>query len=85
MSEYVVPPADALVAAPKSAPLAEAVRLPSVALTTRPALFDAELVSFVDSGALTLEVTRRIPLTELAALHAESAQGPIAGKVIVIA
>jgi len=44
----------------------------------------AELVSLVDSGALTLEVTRRIPLTELQALHAEAAEGRIAGKVIVI-
>jgi len=44
----------------------------------------AELVSLVESGALTLEVTRRIPLTELPALHAEAAEGPISGKVIVI-
>lgn len=44
----------------------------------------AELVSLVDSGELTLEVTRRIPLTELPALHAEAAEGGIAGKVIVI-
>ncbi|CAN7165678.1 zinc-binding dehydrogenase [Microbacterium foliorum] len=40
----------------------------------------AELVSLVDGAALTLEVTRRIPLTELPALHAEAAEGPIAGK-----
>ncbi|AKV87175.1 NADPH:quinone reductase [Microbacterium sp. CGR1] len=44
----------------------------------------AELVSLVDSGELTLEVTRRIPLTELPALHAEAAEGSIAGKVIVV-
>lgn len=44
----------------------------------------AELVSLVDSGVLTLEVTRRIPLAELQALHAEAAEGRIAGKVIVI-
>lgn len=43
-----------------------------------------ELVSLIDSGSLTLEVTRRIPLTELQALHAEAAEGRIAGKVIVI-
>lgn len=42
-----------------------------------------ELVSLVDSGELTLEVTRRIPLTELPALHAEAVEGPISGKVIV--
>ncbi|MDP3951694.1 NADP-dependent oxidoreductase [Microbacterium sp.] len=44
----------------------------------------AELVSLVDSGDLHLEVTRRIPLTDLQALHAEAAEGRIAGKVIVI-
>jgi len=42
-----------------------------------------ELVSLVDSGALQIEVTRRIPLPELPALHAEAAAGRIAGKVIV--
>lgn len=44
----------------------------------------AELVALVDSGALALEVTRRIPLNELPALHAEAAEGPISGKVIVV-
>jgi NADPH:quinone reductase-like Zn-dependent oxidoreductase len=44
----------------------------------------AELVALVDDGALTVEVTRRIPLSELPALHAEAAAGPIAGKVVVI-
>ncbi|WP_407361506.1 NADP-dependent oxidoreductase [Microbacterium sp. LBN7] len=44
----------------------------------------AELVSLVDSGALRLEVTRRIPLEELPALHAEAAAGRIVGKVIVV-
>ncbi|MBT2484292.1 MULTISPECIES: NADP-dependent oxidoreductase [unclassified Microbacterium] len=43
-----------------------------------------ELVALVDSGDLRLEVTRRIPLTELPALHAEATSRPIAGKVIVI-
>lgn len=43
-----------------------------------------ELVALVDSGELHLEVTRRIPLAELPALHAEAAAGPISGKVIVI-
>jgi NADPH:quinone reductase-like Zn-dependent oxidoreductase len=43
-----------------------------------------ELVSLVDNGALTVEVTRRIPLAELPALHAEAAGGRIAGKVIVL-
>jgi hypothetical protein len=31
-----------------------------------------------------VEVTRRIPLTELPALHAEAAAGPITGKVLVL-
>lgn len=44
----------------------------------------AELVSLVDAGALTVEVTRRIPLAELPALHAEAAAGRISGKVIVL-
>lgn len=39
-AEYVVAPADALVAAPTSVPLADAAGLPSVALTARQALFD---------------------------------------------
>ncbi|PZU01856.1 MAG: NADPH:quinone reductase [Gordonia sp. (in: high G+C Gram-positive bacteria)] len=43
-----------------------------------------EIVSLVDAGALTIEVTRRIPLTELPALHKEAADGRIAGKVIVL-
>lgn len=43
-----------------------------------------ELVALVDDGALTVEVTRRIPLADLPALHAEGASGRIAGKVIVL-
>lgn len=43
-----------------------------------------ELVALVDAGALTVEVTRRIPLADLPALHAEGAAGRIAGKVIVL-
>ncbi len=44
-----------------------------------------ELVTLVDQGALQVEVTRRIPLTELPALHAEAAAGRIPGKVVVLA
>lgn len=44
-----------------------------------------ELVSLVDSGALRVEVTRRITLDELPALHAEAEAGRIAGKVVVTA
>lgn len=45
----------------------------------------SELVALVDDGHLTIEVTRRIPLTQLPALHAEAAAGRIPGKVIVLA
>jgi NADPH:quinone reductase-like Zn-dependent oxidoreductase len=44
----------------------------------------AEIVSLVDAGALTVEVTQRIPLAELPDLHMQAAAGPIAGKVIVL-
>lgn len=44
----------------------------------------AELVALVDAGELTVEVTRRIALAELPALHAEAEAGRIAGKVIVL-
>ncbi|MCM3503801.1 NADP-dependent oxidoreductase [Curtobacterium sp. ODYSSEY 48 V2] len=43
----------------------------------------AELVALVDAGQLTVEVTRRIRLEDLPALHAEGAAGRIAGKVVV--
>jgi NADPH:quinone reductase-like Zn-dependent oxidoreductase len=43
-----------------------------------------EFVSLVDKGELRVEVTRRIPLTELPALHAEAAAGRIPGKVIIL-
>ena len=44
----------------------------------------AELVSLVDAGQLHVEVTRRIPLVDLPALHAEAAAGRVPGKVIVL-
>lgn len=44
----------------------------------------AALGALVDDGSLEVEVTRRIPLAELPALHAEAAAGRIAGKVIVL-
>lgn len=44
-----------------------------------------EMVSLVDAGELIVEVSRRIPLAELPALHAEASQGRVAGKVIVLA
>ncbi|WP_432571001.1 NADP-dependent oxidoreductase [Kineococcus sp. SYSU DK005] len=45
----------------------------------------AELVSLVDAGQLHVEVTRRIPLADLPALHAEAAAGRVPGKVVVLA
>ncbi|MEW1960773.1 NADP-dependent oxidoreductase [Kineococcus sp. NPDC059986] len=45
----------------------------------------ADLVRLVEAGDLHVEVTRRIPLAELPALHAEGAAGRIAGKVVVLA
>lgn len=44
----------------------------------------ADLVSLVDAGELTVQVTRRIPLADLAALHAEATEGRVSGKVIVL-
>ena len=43
-----------------------------------------ELVSLVDAGALHVEVSRRIQLADLPALHAEAAAGRIPGKVVVL-
>jgi NADPH:quinone reductase-like Zn-dependent oxidoreductase len=43
----------------------------------------AELVALVDSGELTVEVTRRIALADLPALHAEAEAGRVTGKVVV--
>ncbi|TKV28830.1 NADP-dependent oxidoreductase [Arthrobacter sp. NamB2] len=43
----------------------------------------AQLVSLVDEGSLNVEVTRRITLPELPALHAEATTGRITGKVII--
>ncbi|BDZ48516.1 NADPH:quinone reductase [Frondihabitans sucicola] len=44
----------------------------------------AQLVALVDDGALTVEVTRRIPLADLPALHAEAGAGRVVGKVVVL-
>ena len=44
-----------------------------------------QLAELVDRGELPVEVTRRIPLTELPALHAEASNGRVVGKVIVLA
>lgn len=44
----------------------------------------SRLVELVDRGELRVEVTRRVPLAELPALHAEAAAGPLpSGKIVV--
>jgi NADPH:quinone reductase-like Zn-dependent oxidoreductase len=44
----------------------------------------AHLVEMVDRGELHVDVTERVPLSELAALHARSESGTVSGKAIVI-
>ncbi|MEV4143892.1 NADP-dependent oxidoreductase [Amycolatopsis sp. NPDC049691] len=43
----------------------------------------AKLVALVDSGELRVDVAERVPLAELAALHARAAAGAVHGKVVV--
>lgn len=46
----------------------------------------SHLVELIDRGELRVEVAQRVPLAELAALHADAAAGKLpSGKVIVIA
>jgi len=46
----------------------------------------AHLVELADRGELRIEVARRVPLAELAALHADAAAGNLpSGKTIVLA
>jgi NADPH:quinone reductase-like Zn-dependent oxidoreductase len=44
----------------------------------------AELVALVDRGEVQIHVARRVPLAELASLHAEAAAAPPSGKVVVV-
>ncbi|WP_067897560.1 NADP-dependent oxidoreductase [Nocardia vaccinii] len=44
----------------------------------------AKLVARVDRGELRVDVAQRVPLSELAALHARAAEGAVHGKVIVV-
>ncbi|MFK4123323.1 NADP-dependent oxidoreductase [Streptomyces longwoodensis] len=44
----------------------------------------AELVASVDRGELRVDVTERVPLAELPALHARAAEGAVHGKVVVV-
>jgi NADPH:quinone reductase-like Zn-dependent oxidoreductase len=43
----------------------------------------ARLVAMVDSGALRIDVARRVSLPELPTIHAEAAAGTLRGKVII--
>ncbi|WP_040871145.1 NADP-dependent oxidoreductase [Nocardia exalbida] len=44
----------------------------------------SELVARVDRGELIVDVTERVPLTDLASVHARAAAGTLLGKVIVL-
>ena len=44
----------------------------------------ALLVSLVDSGELTVDVARRVPLSELPAIHARAAESRVLGKVVAV-
>jgi NADPH:quinone reductase-like Zn-dependent oxidoreductase len=44
----------------------------------------AQLVALVDSGELRVDVARRVPLSELPAIHAQSAAGELRGKVVAV-
>jgi NADPH:quinone reductase-like Zn-dependent oxidoreductase len=45
----------------------------------------SELVARVDRGELTVAVAQRVPLAELATVHAAAANGTLHGKVVVLA
>ena len=44
----------------------------------------SRLVALVDRGELRVDVARRVPLAELAAVHAEATAGTLRGKVVVL-
>jgi NADPH:quinone reductase-like Zn-dependent oxidoreductase len=44
----------------------------------------AQLVALVDSGELAVDVSRRVPLSELPAIHAQAAAGELHGKVVAV-
>ena len=45
----------------------------------------AHLVALVDRGELRVAVDRRVPLAELAAVHAQAESGALRGRVVVVA
>ncbi|MFK0282113.1 NADP-dependent oxidoreductase [Streptomyces sp. NPDC090499] len=44
----------------------------------------SRLVALIDGGQLRVDVTERVPLAELPALHGRAAEGAVHGKVIVV-
>ncbi|SEP79209.1 NADPH:quinone reductase [Lentzea xinjiangensis] len=44
----------------------------------------AKLAALVDSGELRVDVARRVPLTEVPAIHAQAASGEVRGKVVFL-
>lgn len=45
----------------------------------------ARLAALVDAGELTVDVARRVPLAELAGVHAAAAAGELPGKTVIVA
>jgi NADPH:quinone reductase-like Zn-dependent oxidoreductase len=43
-----------------------------------------QLVALVDSGELSVDVTQRVPLSDLPAIHARAAVGTVHGKVVAV-
>jgi NADPH:quinone reductase-like Zn-dependent oxidoreductase len=45
----------------------------------------SRLVALIDAGELRVDVARRIPLAELATVHAQAAAGALHGKTVIVA
>ena len=45
----------------------------------------SQLVELIDSGELRVDVAQRVPLAELAAVHAQAATGALPGKTVILA
>ena len=43
-----------------------------------------QLVALVDSGDLSVDVARRVSLSDLPAIHAQAAAGELRGKVVAV-
>ena len=66
------------------APGDEARRVRGVDVVTRSDAKDlARLVELIDAGELRVDVAERVPLSELAAVHARSEAGQLSGKVVI--